>query len=72
MTTPCVHQGNKVRFWTTETGLQPQPGTVCSSEIRYDATYAVIQPDKEPEKRLHLFHHAVWGFEPIEQGGTHS
>lgn len=70
MTTPCVQPGDKVRFWSVETGLQPQRGTICSSEIRYGFTYAVIQPDNEPEKRLHLFHHAVWGFEPIE-GGTH-
>jgi len=68
VTTPCVHQGDRVRFWSVETGLQPQMGTVCSSKVLFSATFAIIQPDNAPEKRYHLFHRAVWGFEPIEEG----
>lgn len=69
ITTPCVQPGDRVRFWSAATALQPQLGTVCESKVLYGATYAVVQPDNEPEKRYHLFHRTVWGFEPIE-GGT--
>lgn len=61
---PFVRVGDRIRFWTVQTGLTPQLGTVRSIELLYGTLYAAIEPDAGGMK--YLFFRAVWGFEPLE------
>ena len=54
--------GDKVLFWTLETGLQAQHGTI--QDLFEDGIpYATIIPDTKPDVPVYLCHHAVWGYE---------
>lgn len=63
-----VHKGDRVRFWTIETGLSPQYGIVQELfQTAEGIPYAKIIPESKPEHPKYLCPHAVWGFEPVEQ-----
>ncbi len=64
---PVVRAGDRVRFWTMQTGLAPQLGTVRSIEPLYGSLYAAIESDAGGMK--YLFFRAMWGFEPMEEDG---
>ena len=68
MNEPVVQPGDKVRFWTQETGLVPQMGTVHTLHAPVQGIpYAEIKPDSDPERHIYLCHRAVWGYEWIDE-----
>jgi hypothetical protein len=56
----------RVRFWTIQTGLQPQLGTVLAFRTWHGFEEAEIAPD-DGGAHIYLFCGAVWGYEPIEE-----
>jgi hypothetical protein len=66
MNFPVVHVGDAVRFWTPETGMREQRGTICTVRISQGILEAEIIPDRGPERRVFLCYGAVWGFKPVE------
>ncbi len=61
-----IKSGDRVKFWTPTTGVEPLLGTVLKSEIRYDNTYATIKPD-DSDRLVYLFQGAIYGFEPLDK-----
>ena len=63
-----VQSGDKVRFWTQETGLSPQLGTVHALHATVGGIpYAEISPDSDPGRHIYLCHRAVWGYEKLDE-----
>ena len=62
---PIVHPGDKVIYWSSETGMDDQYGTVERAEAMQGSTYAKIIPDAPPHTPKYLFYRAVWGFELV-------
>lgn len=61
-----VASGDRVRFWTNQTGLKPLFGIVEEAELRYGSTYAAIKPDGS-DNLVYLFYGAIWGFALIDE-----
>ncbi len=60
--------GDRVRFWTIQTGLTPQQGAILTlHETQEGIPYAEIIPDAQPERHVYLCERAVWGYELVEQ-----
>jgi hypothetical protein len=59
--------GDRVKFWTRDTGLQPQLGTVQELRRAFGIPYAAISPDGAQGSLVYLCHRAVWGYELLDE-----
>jgi hypothetical protein len=62
---PVVRPGERVYFWTPQTGTVAQLGRVRQTETKWGCTYAEIVPATPPYTPVFLFYRATWGFEPV-------
>ena len=66
MAKTIVRCKDRVKYWTTQSGISPLLGTVIDAEIKYNTTYASIKPD-DSEAPVYLFYGAIWGFAPVNE-----
>jgi len=61
-----VQTGDRVKYWTPETGIKPNLGMVVTAESRNGSIYATILPD-DRESLIYLYYGAIEGFAPVDE-----